>query len=250
MKKYLIVLSAFILLIPASAFSDSISFKVGYFFPQASSDLWEDEFNNMDFTKSNFQDNIFGFTYDYFLSNQLSISMGLDGYSQKKLGTYVEYVSDIVDDELFAFDYGPGEAISHVFTVSMTPIHVSLKVAPMGRRGNVIPYVGAGGNLILYTVRLQGQLVDFSDPVEFYDTNLDDWVIGYPVLDTDARVDNKIAFGWHAFGGVMVPLGRQISIEGEFKYTSASGDISDTFLGFENFDFSGYQITVGINYWF
>lgn len=243
-------LSVFILLIPALAFSDSISFKVGYFFPRASSDLWEVEFENMDFSKSNFQDNIFGFTYDYFLSNQLSLSIGLDGYSQKKLGTYLDYVGDIVDDELFAFNYGPGDPLSHIFTVSMTPIHASLKIAPMGRRGNVIPYVGAGGDLILYTVRLQYQLIDFSDPVEFYDSTLDDFVIGYPVLETDARSENKIAIGWHVLGGVMVPLGRQISIEGEFKYTSASGDISETFLGFENFDLAGFQFTIGINYWF
>jgi opacity protein-like surface antigen len=244
------LLSAFILLIPALAFSDSISFKVGYFFPRASSDLWEIEFENLDLKKSNFQDNIFGFNYDYFLSNQLSLSIGLDGYSQKKLGTYMGYVSDIVDEDLFAFDYGQGNAVSHVFTVSMTPIHASLKIAPMGRKGNVIPYVGAGGDVILWTMRIQGQMIDFSDPVEFYDTNLNKDVTGYPVIDTDARVENKISIGWHIFGGVMVPLGRQISLEGEFKYTSASGDISEAFVGFENFDLSGYQITIGINYWF
>jgi len=250
MKKYLIVLSAFILLAPAGAFSDSISFRVGYFFPSANSDLWDIEFENMDFAESSFQDSIFGFTYDYFLSNQLSISIGLDGYSQKKLGTYLDYVGDFVDDELFAFDYGAGSAVSHVFTVSMTPIQASLKIAPLGRRGSFIPYIGGGGSLILWTMRLQGDLIDFSDPVEFYDVVLETDVIGYPVLSVDARQENKIALGWHAFGGVMIPVGRRISIEGELKYTSASGDISEAFVGFDNLDLSGFQVTVGVNYWF
>ena len=79
---------------------------------------------------------------------------------------------------------------------------------------------------------------------------LEEWVTGYPVIPTDARVDNKLAFGGNVFGGVMFPIANRISIEGEFKYFIGSGDISNTFVGFENHDLSGYQITIGVNYWF
>jgi len=252
MKKYLIVFVAFILLIPAFAYSDLFTFRVGYFIPRASmdSDLWQIEFENMDFKKSDFQDTVFSFSYEYFMNNQFSLILSLDSYNKKKMGIYTDYVSDIVDDEAFAFDYGQGNPISHIFTVSQTPISIGLKITPMGRRGGVIPYVGGAASLILFTVRIQGDMVDFSDPVEFWDVQREEWVIGYPVIPTDARVDNKLAFGWNVFGGVMFPIANRISIEGEFKYFVGSGDISDTFVDFTNHDLSGYQITIGVNYWF
>jgi hypothetical protein len=252
MKKLLIAFVAFILILPAFAYSDLFTFKVGYFIPRASvdSDLWQIEFENMDFTKTDFQDTVFCFSYEYFINNQFSLILSLDTYSEKKLGMYMDLVSDIVDEEVFAFDYGPGDPISHIFTVSQTPISVGLKITPMGRRGTVIPFVGGAASLILFTVRIQGDMVDFSQPTEFWDTQLEEWVIGYPVIATDARVDNKLAFGWNLFGGVMIPLANRISIEGEFKYFIGSGDISDTFVDFTNHDLGGYQITIGVNYWF
>jgi opacity protein-like surface antigen len=212
--------------------------------------LWQIELENLDFTKTDFQDTIFSFSYEYFMNDQISLILSLDTYNEKKVGTYVGFVSDIVDDEAFAFDYGAGSPISHIFTVSQTPISVGLKFTPMGRRGGIIPYVGGAASLVLFTVRLQGEMIDFSQPIEFFDLQLEEWVIGYPVLPTDARVDNKLAFGWNVFGGVMFPIANRISIEGEFKYFMGSGDISDTFIDFNNHDLSGYQITVGVNYWF
>jgi len=250
MKKLLIVFVAFILLLPALAYSDLFTFKVGYFIPRANSDLWDIELENMDFTDTDFQGTIFCFSYEYFMNNQFSVIISMDTYSKKKMGIYEGYVSDIVDEEVYAFDYGQGSPISHIFTVSQTPISVGLKITPMGRRGGVIPYIGGAASITLFTVRIQGEMVDFSLPTEFWDINLEDWVIGYPVIPTDARVDNKLAFGGNLFGGVMFPIANRISIEGEFKYFIGSGDISNTFVGFENHDLSGYQITIGVNYWF
>jgi hypothetical protein len=252
MKKLIIVFVAFILLIPAFAYSDLFTFRVGYFIPRASSDsdLWQIQFENLDLTKSDFQSSVFSFSYEYFMNDLVSVIISMDTYSKKKVGMYTGYVSDIVDEELFAFDYGQGSPISQVFTVSQTPISMGLKITPMGRRGGMIPFIGGAASIILFTTRLQGQMVDFSDPVEFYDTGLGEDVIGYPVLDTDARVDNKLAFGWNVFGGVMFPIANRISIEAQFKYFSGSGDISDTFVDFTNLDLNGYQITIGVNYWF
>ncbi len=256
MKKLLIVFVAFTFLLPAFAYSDIFSFRVGYFIPKASSDsdshgtLWQIEFDNTDLTETDFQSSIFSFSYEYFINNYASLIVSLDTFNKKKLGMYTEFVGDIVDEEVFAFDYGPGEVISHIFTVSQTPISVGVKFTPMGRKGGVIPYIGGAGSLIFFTVRLQGQMVDFTQPTEFFDQSLGQDVIGYPVLDTDARVDNKLAFGGNVFGGVMFPIANRISIEGEFKYFFGSGDISDSFVDFENHDLRGYQITVGVNYWF
>lgn len=250
MKKYLLVIVALFLLIPGFAFSDLVTFKVGYFFPRADSDLWQLEFDQMSFQKGDFQDTVFCFTYEYFLSNQVSLSLSLDGYSEKKVGTYLDYVADLVEDQLYAFDYGQGSSISHVFTVSITPLQASIKLTPMGRRASVIPYLGGGIGAYIWTVRMQGDTIDFSDPVLFWDPEIEEEVIGYPVYPTDIRVESKFSIGFHGFVGVMVPVANKISVEGEFKFNYASGNLDPHFQGFENFDLSGYQVTIGINYWF
>ena len=250
MKKYLLVFIALFLLVPGFAFPDLVTFKVGYFFPGADSDLWTDEFDQMTFQKGDFQDTVFCFTYEYFLSNQISLCLSLDGYSEKKAGSYLDYVGDTVDNELYAFDYGQGSSIAHVFTVSITPLQASIKLTPLGRRASVIPYVGGGVGAYIWTVRMQGDTIDFSEPIEFYDPALDEVVIGYPVYPTDIRHESKFALGFHGFAGVMIPVANRISIDGEFKFNYASGNLDPEFQGFENFDLSGYQVTVGINYWF
>jgi hypothetical protein len=99
-------------------------------------------------------------------------------------------------------------------------------------------------------VRLQGDTIDFADPQEFYDVDLDEVVIGYPVFPADIRAESKFTVGFHGFVGIMVPVANRISVEGEFKFNYASGSLDPDFQGFENFDLSGYQVTVGINYWF
>ncbi len=250
MKKYLLVIVALFLLIPGFAFSDLVTFKVGYFFPRADSDLWQLEFDQMSFQKGDFQDTVFCFTYEYFLSNQVSLSLSLDGYSEKKVGTYLDYVADLVEDQYYAFDYGQGSPISHVFTVSITPLQASIKLTPMGRRASVIPYLGGGIGAYIWTVRMQGDTIDFADPVLFWDPEIEEEVIGYPVYPTDIRVESKFSIGFHGFVGVMVPVANKISVEGEFKFNYASGNLDPHFQGFENFDLSGYQVTIGINYWF
>ncbi|MGB3862334.1 MAG: hypothetical protein WA915_09630, partial [Candidatus Aminicenantaceae bacterium] len=197
MKKYLVVFVALFLLIPGFAFSDLVTFKVGYFFPRANSDLWQDEFDQMTFEKGDFQNTIFCFTYEYFLSNQISLAVSIDGYSEKKAGSYLDYVGDIVDDQIYAFDYGQGSSISHVFTVGITPLQASVKLTPMGRRASIIPYIGGGVGVYIWTVRMQGDTIFFDDPTLFWDENLQKEVTGYPVYPTDVRVESKFTVGFH-----------------------------------------------------
>ncbi|MFQ6037205.1 MAG: hypothetical protein ACE5LV_01165 [Candidatus Aminicenantales bacterium] len=246
MKKTIILLSAIFLMVPGLVFSDIVTFKVGYFIPRAQSDLWQDELDNMDFTKSGFQDSNFGFGYEYFLSRELSFVLNVEGYTRNKTGLYRDYAGIMADDGyLYAFLNEPGDAIVHTFSVSITPIQASVKLTPLGRRHKIIPYIGGGVGLYVWAVRLSGDMVDFSQPVEFTDGT-----IGYPVYLTDAREENKFKVGFHGFGGLMIPVANRISFEAEFKVNMASGELTDAFEGFEPFDLSGYQISLGLNYWF
>jgi len=254
MKKNLILLLGLILLMPSFAFSGIVTFKIGYFIPQAKSDLWAEEFNNMSFSENSFHNTYFGFSYEYFFTREISFALTIDGYSKNKSGYYNGYVGyQDVDETLWAYpdDYVGDFTPSHSFNISITPVQFSLKLTPLGRRNKIIPYVGGGVGIYLWNVRLRGDLIDFSD--EWYD--IVEEVTIYPIYSTDTRENNRISVGWHAFAGFMFPVARRMTFEVEFKYNSAKGkfpedDPNQGFHGFEPFDLSGYQISLGLNYWF
>jgi opacity protein-like surface antigen len=263
MKKSMIVFFALILLTPSMALSGIITFKIGFFIPQAQSDLWEIEFENMDFGKSDYYNSNFAFSYEYFITKQLSFTLGLEGYHKNKGGVYNEYFgvlgSVFAEPVDFAFPSGVGLEgdffademfnIIHSFNVSITPIQFSLKLYPMGRRGNFIPYIGGGAGLYIWYVRIDGDIVDFSDLTYTYGT---DQI--YPVERVFLREDNRLTLGYHAFAGLMFPVAQRFTIEAEFKYNYAQGKFKEgpdaSFEGFDPFDMSGYQISFGLNYWF
>lgn len=248
MKKISILFLASILLVPSLAFSNMFTFKVGLFNPRTQSDLWEDEFYFMDFTKSNFLNTNFGFSYEYFITREISMTIGLDSYHKSKVGNYLDYVGYTIGSEDWAYpsDYYGDFIPAHSFNVTITPIQLSLKLTPMGRKAGIIPYIGGGVGLYLWTVRIQGDWIDLDD--EYID--IDEGVSVYPIYFADAREENKLNFGYHAFGGVMVPFANRLTFEVEFKYNFAKGDLTEAFEGFEPFDLSGYQISLGVNYWF
>ncbi|MFC2169640.1 hypothetical protein ACFLRM_03610 [Acidobacteriota bacterium] len=248
MKKYLILLAIIILFSPGFILSDLVTFKFGFFIPRAESDLWEVEFENMDFDKGSFQGTDFVFDYEYFLSKNIGLVLSLGNYSKKKNGFYLDYILD--PDVNFAFDYGEGFEIGHTYSVSFTPVQISLKLAPLGRRGKFIPYLGGGVGLYLWSVSIVGYVIDFEAAELFYDPNIDEDVIGFEVFESHLSEDNKISFGYHVFAGIMVPIGNRISLDAGFKYNFVEGKLTDSFEGFEPFDLSGYQISFGIDYWF
>ena len=252
MKKYCLIIGLTILLFPGLATPDIFSLKAGYFIPRAQSDLWDIEFENMNFSKSNFQTTNFCFAYEYFLTREFSLVLSIDTYSKNKAGLYLEYVDDPYDDFYYAFESAlyDGNPIGHSFSVSITPIQFSAKLTPLGRRGRLIPYIGGGVGLYLWYVKIIGELVDFSAGEWFYDPYFDDYVIGYPIDIVNAIEENKLKVGYHVFGGFMVPVAHRLSLEAEVKYNAVKGDLTDYFEGFEPFDLGGYQITIGLNYWF
>ncbi len=249
MKKSLILFLALIFLIPSLAFSNIFTFKAGLFIPRAQSDLWTTEFENMSFSKTNYTTTNFGFAYEYFLTREASLVIGVDSYSKNKFGSYEGLVGFELIDGYFAFpieDYEGNFFPAHAFNISITPIQLSLKLTPMGRTGKFIPYVGGGVGLYLWNVRLNGDLVDFDDVWVYVPDGIDI----YPITTVDAWESNRISFGYHAFGGIMVPFTKRMTFEVEFKYNRAQGELKEAFEGFEPFDLSGYQISLGLNYWF
>jgi opacity protein-like surface antigen len=241
------------------AFSNTVSFKLSYFVPSmgyvnASDSFWKTEFDNMSFTKTNFQDSSFGFAYEYFLTREFSLIFGIDTYSKNKAGSYKDYVGYTIDNEDWAFpnDYQGDFMPGHSLNISITPIQVSLKVAPLGRRVKLIPYFGAGAGLYIWSLRMQGDMIDFSQPATYDDPQYGPIPVYpiYPVNAIEGENFGKIAFGYQVFGGVQFPIGNRLTLEAEFKYNHAKASLGDAFQGFEPLDIGGFQISLGLNYWF
>lgn len=234
-------------------FSDLVSFKLGYFFPRANSDLWITEFNNMTLQRSDYTSSIFGFAYEYFVSREIAIQVSVDGRNKQKSGLYLEYDGFDDVDGRWAYPLGsipigfnaPSFTPQHQFSVSATPIQMSVKFTPFGRNQRIIPYIGGGVGLYIWSVRLQGDFVDFDDVYEDVDLG----VLVYPVDFADVRDENKLAVGFQALGGAIFPLASRISVEAEVKYSFAKGTMNN-FIGFESFDLGGLQLSLAMNYWF
>ena len=95
MKKSLILIAALIVLIPALAYSNTLTLRAGYFFPRAQGgpdSLWNIEFQQMSFKKADFRETILGFSYEYFVTKELSLALSVDTYSKRKAGYYMDYV--------------------------------------------------------------------------------------------------------------------------------------------------------------
>jgi hypothetical protein len=252
MKKTIGLAAIMILLLPLLGFSGALSIRLGYFVPRAQSELWQIEFENMSFTKSNFQKMTFGLFYEHFFTREISLLVGVESYSPIELGNYVDYVGYSFEEGDFAFpaQYYEGDfSISHQFSVSITPIQASLKLTPFGRKSGVIPYLGGGVSVFVWSVKLRGDMIDFQDEWVYEDPDLGDVPI-YGIVSTDAREENRFAVGFHGFAGIMIPFASRLAFEAEVKYQYGKGALKDAFQDFDDFDLSGFQISLGLNYWF
>jgi opacity protein-like surface antigen len=149
----------------------------------------------------------------------------------------------------FAFPDLYGQLIIHSFDVSQTPLSLSLKVTPLGRRVRFVPYFGGGVSLNLWTVRLKGDIVDFSDPWIYTDPEFGDIYV-YPVYYSLLEESNRVTLGYNAFAGVMVPIGNRMTLDLGIRYNFLKVKFRDSFEGFEDFDLNGYSLNAGLNFWF
>ena len=253
MKKTIGLASLAVLLLPMLGFSDgTFSFRLGYNFPTANSELWNIEFENMTFEKHDFEAVTFGFSYEYFMTRQVSLVFGVDYYGKSEYGIYRDWVGYEIDgyDYAFPYEYYDGDFdFGHQFRTWMSPLQLSLKLSPFGRRSGIIPYIGGGVSFYLWSVALEGDMVDFEDQYVYEDPDLGDIDV-YGVVFTDAHEHTNFNVGFHAFAGITVPIARRTAIEAEFRYNYGKGGLHDAFQDFDDFDLGGYQITVGLNYWF
>ena len=97
---------------------------------------------------------------------------------------------------------------------------------------------GGGVDAVFYEYEEFGDFIDFFDPE-------------LPIY-ADAFVDDGVAFGLHALGGIRFYINRDFAIVGEGRYQWAGADMDEDFApqepGFRNrIDLSGWTWTVGLH---
>ncbi len=257
MKKLIVLAAVLLLIVPAAALADSVQLRLGYFIPRFSADvtgnpnsLWAIELDQMSFAKKDYQGSMIGIGYDYFVGKNINLCLALDFYNQSEVGYYNDWVVNTLEEGDFAFpyEYYMGNDITHSFRVSSTPLQLSVKFLPLGRRVRLVPYLGGGGSLVFWRVRMFGDMVNFADPWVYTDTELGDVDI-YPVEQVLGR-ENGISFGWHAFGGFQFPISERATVEAEVRYHSVKAKLEEWFAGFDDFDLGGLSLTAGLSFWF
>jgi opacity protein-like surface antigen len=93
------------------------------------------------------------------------------------------------------------------------------------------PYLGAGGGALWYRFRQEGEFIFFETLDIFRDQLVSDGWTGT----------------WHVLGGLEYALGPRFALVGEAKYSFASAEMNQDFLGFEPIDLSGLHTTIGFN---
>jgi opacity protein-like surface antigen len=257
MKKQLTLIVLAALLLPGLAAANTLTLRMGYYIPQFKggvNSLWDIEFTQMSFSKSSFYQGALGASFDFFITKHIGLTFAIDSYNKTKAGAYRDYVGVSFDEGDFAFPaelYNGDFSVSHLMSLSMTPIQASLKIAPLGRRGRLVPYFGGGVGLYIWKANLWGDQVDFSDEWIYTDPKIGDVTIyGISIIDTRQSNEYQLTVGYQGFAGLMFPIGSRLTLEGEVRYHSVKGKPSKSFEGFEDFDLGGLVLSVGINYWF
>jgi hypothetical protein len=237
--------------LPAAA--NTVTVRFSFNLPTMKSDFWTTDFANMSYKRTNFQDTSFGIDYEIFLTRELSLLFSFDTFTKSKAGVYTSYVGYQLDAGDFAFpnsfrgDFTPGHSLRY----TVTPLQASIKITPLGRRVKVIPYIGGGVGLYIYSLRMTGDLVDFSDPFDYTEPGYPD-VRVFPIYSVDAMEGEnfgRMAVGYQVFGGLQIPVANRLTLAGEFKYSSAKSKMNN-FIGFQPLDLGNIQLSLGITYWF
>ena len=266
MKKLIVLAAGLALLVPSLAFADSFSLRTGYFWPRAVSSsylaqhpnsLWSIELTQMTFNPENFNGWLWGASYERFLGPKFSLQLSFDTYYQREFGDYWDYDQTEFDEGWFAFpvDMEPSDItdwyyISHEFKVTSTPVMLSLKLSPFGRKSRIIPFVGGGVGVYFWSAGIFGEMVDFSDDTWYYPDPVYGDIQVYPVIPVSAH-ETEASIGYHAFGGIQIPIGFRSTIDVEARYHWAVGHFDDpSFVDFDGFDLGGISVLVGFTFWF
>ena len=148
----------------ATADAGGLDLRLGWYFPSAQSNLFEDVFSL--YTKgaafgvtsppgiqsSEWDSFTGGIEYNHKVANNVELAVSVDGYSKTLDTSYRDYVR------------GDDSPIQQTLRLSIVPIGLSLRLVPTSRSARLAPFVVVGVDAMVYEYEEFGDFVDFFDP--------------------------------------------------------------------------------------
>ena len=209
-----------------------VGFRIGRFFPRADSELFDMVTDELTLERSDFWSWNIGFDGGASLHDHVDLIFSLD-YSKR---TVESEFRDFVDE----LDL----PITQETRFERLPLTAGIKVllVPRGRQvgrfsfipSRFVPFVGAGAGFMWYRFRQVGDFVDF-DTYEIF----------------SAHLESK---GWtptvYAGGGADINLANRLYLTMDIRYFWANDRLKHDFVGFDEIDLAGPQVTAGLHWHF
>jgi hypothetical protein len=158
--------------------------------------------------------------------------------SYVEIGVSYDYYSRTTDTSYRDYTHPDGGEIQQSLRLRVSPLGLTVRLMPTGKKAKVAPYIGGGIDALFYKYE------EYGDFIDFYDPDL--------AITGDHFVTDSTAFGYHALGGLRVYLNRDFAIVGEGRYQWGKDDMRDDFAPNDpalvnTIDLSGWTFTVGVH---
>ena len=214
---------------PAQAQQQSVSFNLGYFAVRGedariSDDVVVENLSLFSFDLGDFNNASVGGEWLIGLGDYLEVGLGLGYYRRTVASVYADFID--VD----------GSEIEQDLKLRVIPFTATVRFLPLGQSA-LQPYVGGGVGIFAWRYSEVGEFVDFSD-FDF-------------AIFRDRFVAEGNSVGSVILGGLRVPFGSRFSAGGELRYQRAQGTVGvdNGFLN-ESIDLGGLttQLTLQVKF--
>lgn len=207
----------------------TLGLRAGYALPTADSDVFEDAVQFLTLEKSDFRSAAFGAELAVRATERLDVALD---FIWSRSSTRSEDREFIGEDDL---------PIEQMTRFTRVPVSLSVR-GYLFERGRSIsrfawvpakwsPYLGAGVGKVWYKWEQEGEFVDYE--------SLD---IFYNVFDSEGWATSA-----HVLAGAEYSLSPRFVLTGEGRYTWATAPLSFEWVGFDDIDLGGLQMTAGIS---
>jgi hypothetical protein len=209
-----------------SARASGLDLRLGMFTPRTESNLFRDDEELYTVRKKDWRGFTGGGEFNFQLSDNVELGIGLDGYSKSIDTVYRDFVDSNDRD------------IPQTLRLTAAPLSVNLRLVPARRRSSIVPYAAVGADLFFYKYEEFGDFIDFGDPTR-------------PII-SDAFESEGAMPGFHVAGGLRIPLNYDVALTVEGKYQWAKDELGDDFRPRPGqdpleLDLSGWSVTAGVN---
>jgi hypothetical protein len=202
----------------------SISFGAGAFLPRGldardADDVLVENLNTLAFDIKDFRGGqVFGewaVTFD----ERVELGFGASFYGRTAPSVYADFVNS------------NGSEIEQDLRLRIMPLSAIVRFLPVGRAGQVQPYLGAGISALRWRYTETGEFVDFFDNFAVF---------------RDRYVATGTTFAPVVVGGLRLPINGDIySFNTELRYQFGTGDLGDNGFLTQKIDLSGLHVSVG-----